>query len=59
MVYLAVIVSVVSENYFRAYVGPQVTTKQQEIVTVLALTPSELDDIEENHQGITGVFQLW
>ena len=20
---------------------------------------SELDDIEENHQGITGVFQVW
>ena len=20
---------------------------------------SELDDIEENHQGITGMFQLW
>ena len=36
-----------------------VTTKLREIGTALVLTPSELDDIEENHQGITGVFQLW
>ena len=41
------------------YVAPHVTTKLQEIGTVLALAPPELDDIEENHQGITGVFQLW
>lgn len=25
----------------------------------LALTPPQLDDIEENHQGISDVFQLW
>ena len=41
------------------YVAPHVTTKLREIGTALALTPPELDDIEENHQGITGVFQLW
>ena len=26
---------------------------------LLALTPSELDGTKENHQGITGMFQLW
>ena len=41
------------------YVAPHVITKLREIGTALALTPPELDDIEENHQGITGVFQLW
>ena len=35
------------------------TTKLREIGTVLALTPPELDFNEENHQDITGVFQLW
>ena len=41
------------------YVALHVTTKLREIGTALALTPPELDDIEDNHQGITGVFQLW
>ena len=40
------------------YVAPHVTTKIREIGTTLTLTPPELDDIEENHQGITGVSQL-
>ena len=31
-------------------VAPRVTTKLQKIGTALVLTPSELDDIEENHQ---------
>ena len=41
------------------YVAPHVTTKLQEIGTALVLAPPELDDTEENHQGITGVFQIW
>ena len=36
------------------YVAPHVTTKLREIGTALVLTPPELNDIEENHQGITG-----
>ena len=59
VVYLVVLTSIVAEDYFKAYVAPHVSTKLQEIGTTdLALTPSELDDIEENHQGNTSVFQL-
>ena len=59
VVYLVVLMSVVANDYFRAYVTPHVTTKLWEIGTALALTPPELDDIEENHQGIYHwLFQL-
>ena len=31
----------------------------KDLVTHVASFLPELDDIEENNQGITGVFQLW
>ena len=31
----------------------------KDLVTHVASFLSELDDIEENHQGITGMFQAW
>ena len=57
--YFIFIVLELTQNDLVTYVAPHVTTKLQKIVTVLALTPPELNDIEMNHQGITGVFQLW
>ena len=53
--YVGNIILELTHNDLVTYVVP----KLREIGTVLVLTPPELDDIEENHQGITGVFQLW
>ena len=47
--------TVLNISYFDTYF----TCSYKEIGTALVLTPPELDDIRENHQGITGVFQLW
>ena len=44
-----------THNDLVTYVAPHVTTKLQEIGTALALTQSELDNIEENHQRITSM----
>ncbi|XP_019857421.1 PREDICTED: uncharacterized protein LOC109585737 [Amphimedon queenslandica] len=41
------------------YVIPYLTEKWREVGLALALTPPQLDDIEENNQGISDVFQLW
>ncbi|XP_019857419.1 PREDICTED: uncharacterized protein LOC109585735 [Amphimedon queenslandica] len=41
------------------YVIPYLTEKWREVGLALALTPPQLDDIEENSQGISDVFQLW
>ena len=41
------------------HVTPHLTTKFREVGLALALTPPQLDDIEENHQGISDVFQIW
>ena len=34
-------------------------TKWREVGLALTLTPPQLNDIEENNQGISDVFQLW
>ena len=41
------------------HVTPYLTEKWREMGLALALTPPQLDDIEENNQGISDVFQLW
>ena len=41
------------------HVAPHLVTKWHEAGLGLALTPPQLDDIEENHQGINDVFQMW
>ena len=41
------------------YVIPYLTEKWREMGLALALTPPQLDDIEENNQGISDVFQMW
>ena len=56
--YIIFIILELTHKDLVTYVAPHVTTKLREIGTALALTPPELDDIEKNHQGITGVFQL-
>lgn len=41
------------------HVMPHLTTKWREVGLALALTPPQLNDIEENNQGISDVFQIW
>ena len=41
------------------HVIPYLARKWREVGLALALTPPQLDDIEENHQGISDVFQIW
>lgn len=41
------------------HVIPYLTTKWREIGLALALTPPQLDDIEENNQGLSDVLQIW
>ena len=41
------------------HVIPHLTTKWRQVGLALALTPPQLDDIEENNQGISDVFQIW
>ena len=57
--YIIFIILELTHKDLVTYVAPHVTTKLREIGTALALTPPELDDIEENHEGVFGVFQLW
>jgi hypothetical protein len=48
-----------SQRELLQYVVPYVKHKWREMGIALALTPPQLDDLEENHQGISDVFQLW
>ena len=41
------------------HVMPHLTTKWREVGLALALIPPQLNDIEENNQGISDVFQIW
>ena len=38
---------------------PRLSSKWYEVGLALELTPDQLNDIEDNHQGISDVFQIW
>ena len=38
---------------------PRLSSKWYEVGLALELTPDQLNDIEDNHQGISEVFQIW
>ena len=41
------------------YVVPHISDKWYEMGLALALTPDDLEELRENHQGISEVFMLW
>lgn len=38
---------------------PRLSSKWYKVGLALELTPDQLNDIEDNHQGISDVFQIW
>ena len=38
---------------------PRLNSKWYEVGSALELTSDQLNDIEDNHQGISDVFQIW
>ena len=41
------------------HVVPHISDKWYEMGLALALTPDDLEELRENHQGINEVFMLW